>query len=270
MCCADRNSRYLILAQETSVQVYNTSTSLLYRSLSVHESARITDVALSPCQPKNLYGLTLDGLLYMWDWESGELKKSWTTGSELFGMTVCSTQQTEESEDLLFLCGRKGDQSILLIRSVNVDYQLSKLRTIFRSAQPISQVKVTNRGRVVIVAAGDGLVVGHATSSVSEGSAQLSYVWREVNLPSRITCLELREPFETRQVKRKATSHAVNAVDVAVGVQDGSIYVHEDLLNKLIFNEKRAASGEIVDVTPRRLHWHRDPVNTVKWSKDGK
>lgn len=58
-------------------------------------------------------------------------------------------------------------------------------------------------------------------------------------------------------------------VDVVVGDVHGMLFLHSDLLRNLV-NIKKADAGPAINLVPQKMHWHRQAVNTVKWSLDGK
>ena len=58
-------------------------------------------------------------------------------------------------------------------------------------------------------------------------------------------------------------------MDVVVGGLKGAIHVYDDLLRKLVRLETHSQDSTFTDVNSRHIHWHRNAVLTVKWSKDG-
>lgn len=98
----------------------------------------------------------------------------------------------------------------------------------------------------------------------------ISYVWRVVECPEWVAGFDVRIRHRMSQNQAEKKGMVSEAVDIAIGGLKGSIHIYEDLLNKLIINERPTSKDSSKDITPRRLHWHRNSVLTIKWSLDGK
>ncbi|RDW61283.1 WD repeat protein [Aspergillus mulundensis] len=100
----------------------------------------------------------------------------------------------------------------------------------------IDNFRVTESGKAVVAYGGACIFVGtRCATSVPK------YTWKEIKLAISITCIDIKQ---------------VNSnFDLVLGGTDGSILVYHAAFTK----------GQKC----RRLHWHRDPVTAVRWSKDG-
>jgi NET1-associated nuclear protein 1 (U3 small nucleolar RNA-associated protein 17) len=82
-----------------------------------------------------------------------------------------------------------------------------------------------------------------------------------------------REPLETGKAN-KATQDQRDVLDLAVGDETGVILLFEDILASFAAVEgsqkgKKGRPDNADSFRPKRLHWHRDAVGSVKWSLDG-
>jgi NET1-associated nuclear protein 1 (U3 small nucleolar RNA-associated protein 17) len=120
-------------------------------------------------------------------------------------------------------------------------------------------MKVLDEGKILVLYAGDRLLLGQRTRKPEEGPAD--YTWREVSLPHKTTTIDARCHAIATSTKKKRS-----AVDIVVGSQNGSILIYDDVLFRLVSKERNPRDDDIVS---RRFHWHRNEVLTVKWSLDG-
>jgi NET1-associated nuclear protein 1 (U3 small nucleolar RNA-associated protein 17) len=47
------------------------------------------------------------------------------------------------------------------------------------------------------------------------------------------------------------------------------VFVHNDLVLKLFMQSQEGNLPSGLSLVPRKMHWHRQAVHTVKWSLDG-
>ena len=165
---------------------------------------------------------------------------------------IYTTQEDDEGSWQLwaYLLDRKGagQQSSLL----------------FTNAQDISQFRSLDGGTTVCMASKDQLILGKLANGSSISFATLKYTWHIITCPEWISSLDIRtnRGNSTHTDQKHSTSF-----QLAIGGLKGSIHVYDDLFNKLPRHEKRTLS--VGDTISRRLHWHRNAVLAVKWSKDG-
>ena len=85
------------------------------------------------------------------------------------------------------------------------------------------------------------------------------YEWREYRLPVKhITCMDVRES------QAAVPGEIANmSIDIAVGDASGVILVYNDVLSSI---SRESTSGLPL---LQRLHWHREAVTSLRWSRDG-
>ncbi len=278
--------RYLLLAYDGAIKVYSVSTSLLVRSLPADPEnpgeATITACALSATNLNTLYVSTTKNQIYHWDWVAGEQLGQWNVGrwnaKRVFGMATSALAIEDSTLDVVYTQEQKGDYWMITAYNLvhgndTADVERTEL---YKTRKPISGLHVTPSGENIVASYGECLIVGATDHHGLSSFSKLKFIWRELWTPERITCLDVRE-IVTRQWSRSKgrkgqTEHLTsqNSLDVAIGGLKGAIYIHENLLHKLIQKEREAQPIAAVNLTPLKLHWHREAVATVKWSQDGK
>jgi NET1-associated nuclear protein 1 (U3 small nucleolar RNA-associated protein 17) len=183
---------------------------------------------------------------------------------------VTSSRGLEESNcDLVYIVDRKHGEPWLLSahRLAGVDDAANTdIATLLKYEEPISSIKVLERGRVIVATSGVQLIIGYCKNPSTPELKDLFYTWRIVECPEWIAGFDVRTRHRMVQNQAEKKGMVSEAVDVAIGGLKGSIHIYEDLLNQLIRRERRKES---IDITSRRLHWHRNSVLTIKWSLDG-
>lgn len=236
---------------DTSVQVFATSTSRLLRTLQMETGQRVIGFKICPTDQNILYIFT-SGFVTKWHWDSGKRLACWGTPCPILSVDLPSAE-SEGRPPLYFAIGAQKDGK----REISINTFSDKKptgTTALQTNEHINAIKVVYGGRVVFASDGSHLFMGTTTSVDLDSPDSMQYKWREATLPVTATSFHLRE---------SSSAKGSDAVDLVVGESGGSILVYQDILNTLF--------GRNADKkpSPRKLHWHRGPVNTVRWSKDG-
>lgn len=266
-------SRFLLIAYGTSIAVYSTSTSLLARQLRIHKADSISAFAFSSTTQSHLYLSTISGTIEKWDWIEGLRLNHWRISSSIYSLVTGKQNLGTLDTDLVYTIDKKGQEPWLL--SVHClaggeDGAKTDVKTLLTNQQALSSVKVLENGRVIVATSGSQLMFGSSDELAPSTLKDISYTWRIIECPEFIVSTDIRvRPSEKIQKMSKEVRSKANSFDIAVGGLKGPIHIYEDLLRKIIKRDRRASKGSSVDVTPRRLHWHRNAVHAVKWSADG-
>lgn len=266
------DEKFLFVAYGTSIAVYSTATSLLVRQLRIYKVDSISAFAFSSTTPNHLYLSTISGIIEKWDWIEGSRLSHWRISSSIYSLVTAKQNLGDSGSDLVYTMDRKGQGPWML--SVHrlaggEDGAKTDVKTLFTNPQAVSSVKVLENGRVIVATSGSQLMFGSSDEPASSSLKDVSYRWRIIECPEYITGTDVRvRPSKDQRMSKRKRSMA-NAIDIVVGGQKGSIHIYEDLLRKLIKRDHRAGKGSSLDVIPRRLHWHRNAVHSVKWSADG-
>ncbi|PTU22224.1 hypothetical protein P175DRAFT_0478248 [Aspergillus ochraceoroseus IBT 24754] len=261
------DEQYLLLGLEEAVHVYSIATSRLFRALEIAPGDSIIGYRLSPVNQERLYIFTLSGSVSEWDWPSGKQVAHWHTYHKTISADLvygdAASDTTGSYATLFSLRERKDGKKELVITPLNSENPQST--AILETNTKIVSFRVAADGQAVFAYGGSHAFFGCVTSN--QGSGSLQYTWREVKLPFSITCVDIKQDGTPKQSKAPGTlNRKALEFDLAVGGADGSILIYHNALGFLGIGSGREGDKSLA---PRRLHWHRDPVRSVRWSKDG-
>ncbi|CAN9095826.1 unnamed protein product [Alternaria sp. RS040] len=264
------DEKYLLIANAKSLRVYATETSLLVNTLSEDDTGALTAYALSPTNPHLVYVAYSIGHIILWNWVVGKKAGRWNIGATVRHMTVIA--QSDSSEDDLTYCHETDEGHTISVHALRTKRQdtrteLKQVKQILSSASSaIRGVQVLLQGKYVVVSTSDSLVVGKRTKASKTSFEDLEYVWREFKFSKHITTFNVyhREHQENDNGNKTPQSQR-DVLDIAVGEGTGVILLFEDILASFAAVEK----GNAESFRPKRLHWHRDAIGSVKWSLDG-
>ena len=230
---------------------------MLVRSLVTQQpTGFITGFAISTSNPSSLYLSRDDGTIEKWDWSNGSRLKKLNIGSRIHALTIPDVAQTETHDEAIYTIDTKDGNWMITAHRLPDDGTTS-VKTLLRSPDPINFFKVVEGGSVVVAVSGQLLLVGKLNGPSSPKVKDMVYTWREIRCSERVTCLDVRLSSADTIDPR---------VDVVVGGLLGVIFMYQDLLNGLISKERNRNAR-----TPsaQKLHWHRNAVGAVRWSRDG-
>ena len=255
-CAADHliPLRYLFVGLDTAVQVFATATSRLLRTLQMEAGQKVVGYQLCPIESAVLYIFT-SGFVTKWDWDSGKRLARWGTDATTVALDLSVPKSRTQPLSYSIVTSRDGKRQILI--NALGEKKLAGV-CILTTTEAISSIKVASSGRVVVACDGAHIFLGHASEVDIESPESVQFSWREATLPASATCFHLRENSDESQ----ASSHPV--VDLAVGQVGGYILAYQDILSTLFIQPGEKKSS------PRKLHWHRGAVSSVRWSRDGK
>ncbi|KAF2787970.1 WD40 repeat-like protein [Melanomma pulvis-pyrius CBS 109.77] len=267
------DEKFLILANTRALQIYSTETSLLANTLPVG-SGVLTAYALSATNPSQVYIANSAGLITLWDWIGVKKIGRWDIGTNIRQIAVVT--QPETTQDLVY-CHEVGSSHVINVHALRTRDQKSQtdLKRIFKSKSPISNIEVLLGGNVVVVACATSVVIGRRSKLQKTTLQDFEYIWREFTTSKRITtlCSNIQRQQLVGEGKRSSKNVQDN-LDIAVGDESGVIHLFEDILSVAAGLEKsqkkrEGLTADLESLKPKRLHWHRDAVGSVKWSLDG-
>lgn len=245
--------RYLFTANTREVQVLSTETSLVERVLSGPSGKTVTAFALSSVNPDRLYVASSTGNIQCWDWTVGTpVGERRRLDGQLHALATCRSELGET--DIVYAVTQDGNGWNIVADD----------EVVFSSNEPIHSLEVAQN---VLVAALPGkILVGNPVSSQGDASTKQIYTFAEISIGSQITRISarLQAPISA---KAKGRSAAGGVLSVAVGTTEGQILLYEDLPFL-----QPVQGSKIVDIdtpSPRVMHWHREAVTALKWSRDG-
>ncbi|KAL2828118.1 WD40-repeat-containing domain protein [Aspergillus pseudoustus] len=258
------DEQYLFLGLETSIHVYSIATSRLFRILEQQQqqsaSETIVGFRLSPINQERLYIFTSSGSVTEWDWAANRQLARWSIIQHKTTIAADVVFENRTTDPVLFSLGeRKDGKRDLAITPLNDNKNENNMNnergvSILETSVKIEGFRIVGDGQIVVAYGGTHLFLG--VSSSAQDLESSSYAWREVKLGANITCVDI------------TLTTKLPEFDLAVGGADGSILVYHGALGLLgLLPGKRDEDRK--KSTPRRLHWHRDAVTAVHWSRDG-
>jgi NET1-associated nuclear protein 1 (U3 small nucleolar RNA-associated protein 17) len=272
--------RFLIIANRRTLNVYSTSNSLLTRSIkpvlkdNAPPSTRIVAYCLSPTHPDIIWVAFSDGSVFRIDWTTGTGGSDhWMISSTgCIHMTVASMESAGRRRDVVFTTEIKKDGGFrITAQELSPENPgVVPTRTIYSTPNRIQLLKTAKEGNVIVAASGNRILLGRLRSSDYDSVENIRYEFRVFESIEVIKSLDLRvsDRKETDGLKKSLKKSPI--VDVVVGDVRGVLFVHHDLLAKLFSQHVDGKLPLGISIIPRKLHWHRQAVHTVKWSLDGK
>ncbi|EEH03162.1 WD domain-containing protein [Histoplasma capsulatum G186AR] len=260
------DEKHFILFSNAFARVFSVATSSVVRTLEIQPEMRsITACKLSPVNPEHLYMSTVSGAIMKWDWISGEHIETWNVSGEIFAIDICTSSSGKDcpDEDVVVSMNSAGSGEVQMTMHSKRGSDFWNTRVIREMSATANELKVSSDGRVIIIIADDQLFVGYRAGLRLEAWDSIKYTWLEVTLSVAITCCDIRERSPSDQM----SSPTSGVVDLVVGDVEGAILIYHDILNSLLRTENKSEAG--TSLATNRLHWHRNAVKTVKWSRDG-
>lgn len=273
--------RFFIVAHQNSLHVYSTETSLLVRSISLEDNktlrplgARVVAYSISPSDPKKLWVACSDGAVFNIDWTTGTgTHDFWNVSSVgLACMTVSLMESQGRKRDVVFTTERAKDNA-WRITAHELNPPDSKIpnasKTIHRSATPIQLLQSVDDGQVIVAASKNSIAVGSLKSPDFGTVNHIVFEFRVFEAPKFITCLDVQRPVVSGSTSTKVSDiDRLEVVDLVVGDVEGQIFIYHDILRNLALAEADPKQSSAT-LRARKIHWHRNAVQSVKWSLDG-
>jgi NET1-associated nuclear protein 1 (U3 small nucleolar RNA-associated protein 17) len=278
-CCRTAVSnlfRHLIITYNTSIQVYSTEDSLLVRRIALplaatddatgFVSTHIVASVLSKCDTDYIWVACSDGRIWYINWTSGTGADTpyRVEAKKVLDVTVDAVEIAGKPEDVLVVL-KKLTRSSAQIVAYNTEALTARtgklLHTYDESPQLLRSVA---GGRLIVAAAKETLHIGLLKARKPASLDDLAYRFHCFDVPDIVSCLDIRHTLRTT----KKGGFELQTADLAVGCARGAIYVYHDLLPKLPGDG--SASSKAGMIQPKKYHWHRRAVHSVKWSEDGK
>ena len=268
---------FLLLAYRSCIKVYARVTSLHVRTLAVCKDSDpgnyITGFKTLYHQPTQLYVSTKGGRIDLWDWQDGRRLKKWQLGSQILGLDAAPVLSGDEGPEIVYTIDHRDSNYRISAHFLQSDGDGSgvDLRTLFRSDDLISGVRVLANGRCIVAHSTDKLIIGvikrKSTKSPISDLKQLHYAWHEVPTPEHIATVDAG--VAEKSLKNGSSHDSCDQefdVDVVIGCSQGSIYLYRSLLGAIHSVNGPHSANKIPHT---HLHWHRDAVGAVKRSSGG-
>lgn len=269
--------RYLLLATRQSILVYLTANSLLYRKFDIQGRGRISGLALSEVDQDKIYVCTTGGKIVEANWLEGRIIRKAKLGSHITSIKVSRTRDMAiDIVDFVDVEVSTAGQNSKEWKIWRCECPASKLRPrlLLEVANPLSEIQVLESGRVIFAPSERHVFLGFLGAAL-ESEHEQKFTWYQFESPDPIISFNAKAPASNEGAPSNAEANQYQdapVLDLAIGSVRGQVYVYEDLLSKVMAMDKAKTKKRTEGTSrmnPRTLHWHRGPVNSVKWSLDG-
>jgi NET1-associated nuclear protein 1 (U3 small nucleolar RNA-associated protein 17) len=178
-------------------------------------------------------------------------------------VTVDEVEIGGKPEDVLFVLEKLKKVSAQIVAYNTKTLATRSGRLLHTYDESPQSLRSVAGGRLIVAAAKEALHIGSLKGKPPASLDDLAYRFHSFDTPDIITCLDVRPTLRTT---RKGGSE-LQSVDLAVGGARGAIYVYHDLLSKL--PREASSSLKVGTIQPKKHHWHRRAVHSLKWSEDG-
>lgn len=190
-------------------------------------------------------------------------------------MTAASMESVGRRRDVIFTTEiRKNGGFRITANELPLPPTLPSTRTIYTTPHRIEFLKTAQEGSVLVAVSGNKIILGRLKSTDYDSVDKMRYEFRIFESIDAIKSLDMRvynrTGLDLEGLKKNNVLRKTPIVDLVVGDVRGVIFLHDDLLAKLFIQAQDGSFPPGVNITPRKLHWHRQAVQTVKWSQDGK
>nr|OQO24528.1 hypothetical protein B0A51_06145 [Rachicladosporium sp. CCFEE 5018] len=127
-------------------------------------------------------------------------------------------------------------------------------KELYKTKHLLTDVTTLPGGCYIVARGVEHLCIGRRTSPETSIA---DMTWVEMQMPGQITTLDTALGHVSSKAKAKLR------LRVAIGLSDGQILLYDNM-SSLFFSQQDAEQ-----LIPRKLHWHREAVNSVKFSADG-
>lgn len=231
------------------------------KTLTMKDSSHVTGLQLVPSDPQHLYVSTASGRLIQWDWDAGREVINRAKFAKVSLYEIVSLKVPGKQKECLayFAVKAKGSRYHIVANTEWAQRKDSTDVVVLDTANAINHLKVVQSGQIIVACARQQLIIGTLNPESKEKGQYNDYEWREYRLPvKQITCLDVRETQTTVSGENTTVSF-----DVAIGDASGVILVYNDVLGSI---SREGSSGLPL---LQRLHWHREAVASLRWSRDG-
>ncbi|KAK0281818.1 NET1-associated nuclear protein 1 [Friedmanniomyces endolithicus] len=233
----------LITATHREILVLSVETSLPVRTYALRRGISICSYSLDPSDPESLHVVCNNGLSFTWRWSADD------SGPQVLepcdAVFVAGGLANDRGPGLLYLKNSKGNTAIWSSRS------------LYTAGTRLDEMLPVSDGDYIIAYGPEALVLGMRKDTRKKSN---DYIWVEIPMSIAVTGID------ARVIKSDSTSKKdkrVARISLALGKIDGKIQLYDDITP--LFADHRQASLS----TPRIMHWHRDAVSAVKFSRDG-
>lgn len=267
-----QDDQYLIIAYNTSLQVYSAADSLLVRRIPItaaDSSANIVAMRQSKQNPETIWVASSDGRVFQVNWTISKTPASFQTRSATAqAMAIVSKNISGKTEEIILIAESDKPSRVDVVAysaKIQADTESKTVLSMKKPGNGLQLLESSEEGQVLVGAINDRLFFGVPSKERFESLADIEYEIYSFDTPDLITALDLR--VYQRPLTGKKSRETGPILDVIVGGARGSLYLYHDALARSQSLGKSGSDKELIQA--QHFHWHRKAVHAVKWSRDG-
>ncbi|GAM90539.1 hypothetical protein ANO11243_085830 [Dothideomycetidae sp. 11243] len=238
-----KDGQFIVAAKDHQLHIFSPEDSLLYKTIPAPESSAVRAFATSRIERDRMYfGFSNPDRVEAWDLEDTRTPIS-TEAIEGDIIQIALGRAAQDDEETLYVLSKANGQSVI--------YRAGKI--VAKTHTDLLDFCIS--GDVFVAIGPNTLLAGKVQDDV------LTTQFVEWDIPSQITCFAIRK-HAPLSGKKKHSAPSETRLSIALGTATGALFAFENVL----IADKAAASSLPAF---RTLHWHRDAVGSVKWSRDG-
>ncbi|KAJ4131071.1 NET1-associated nuclear protein 1 [Fusarium equiseti] len=270
------DEQYLILAYNTSIQVYSAVDSLLVRRIPItaveasdektSAPAHIVAMRQSKQNSDILWVATSDGHVYQVNWTTSKTPESFQTQSKTANaMALVTKKVSGKDQEIIFVAesDKPGRIEVVAYPATTTESEHKVIFVMKKQGNGLQLLETSEDGHLV-GAINDRLFFGIPSQDQFDSLSAFNYEIYTFDIPDLVTSLDLR--VYQRPVGKKSRNLDAPVLDIVVGGARGQIYLYRDALAR---SQALANGADKTPIQAQNFHWHRKAVHSVKWSHDG-
>ncbi len=178
-------------------------------------------------------------------------------------MTVASMESAGRKRDVVFTTEARKDGGWRITANELAPPNSTiktEARTIYTSKNRVNFLKTAKEGSIIVAASEDRILIGRLRSTDYDTVDKIRYEFRVFESSDQICSLDVRVSERPATKDLKKAVRKLPIVDLVVGDVKGAIFLHNDLLAKLVLSQESSTLPPGFSIMPRKLHWHRQAV----------
>ncbi|KAF4339100.1 small nucleolar ribonucleo [Fusarium beomiforme] len=273
------DEQHLIIAYNTSIQVYSAADSLLVRRIPITAAETSDEKATVPTHivamrqskqnPNIVWVATSAGRVCEVDWTISKTPEFFQTRSKTANaMALITKKISGQAKEIIFVAesDKPGRIEVVAYPAATTETEHQVLFVMKKPGNGLQLLETSEDGHLV-GAINDRLFFGVPSQRQFDGFASLEYEIYTFDIPDLVSALDLRVYPKPATSGKKSRQEAAPVLDIIVGGARGSIYLYHDALAR---SQALAGSGSDQEpIQAQNFHWHRRAVHSLKWSRDG-
>lgn len=188
---------------------------------------------------------------------------------------ICTVTGAEDESPVVFVAGEvKGASLRAVYHAKLLPESKVELEEITKAPKGFSGMQVTSNGTVVV------LMVKEQVWVIKSRNGKWDI--KKYSLPETLKCMDILPVREATEVKGKKKATGPSGGHVIVGDKKGALYILHDVLlpaekrpkvekkeGEQKGEKQKAPVAQKAPMVPKKLHWHREAVASVKWALNG-